>query len=241
MLQKLKKLSSAPQITTNNQDYFTQNDPIEFDLQWVINDIEVYYHRWLNGGGNSFGTRYPAVINEIYNYHRFKNCFEWCAGPGFIGFNLLSAQICEQLYLADIYPPALLAIDKTVKNLPVKYQDTVHSAHIKGIQDLPKSWKFDLVVSNPPHWNPIDTMFTSMKPDPMNRISVDTGWKIHKEFFSHIGSHLADDAVILLQEHSHASGPEMFKSIIEESGLTITDCYWEEDKDNFYYLEVKQK
>lgn len=224
----------------NNREYYYQTPKLSFTKQFNTNDIKIYYDSSLDGGGIAFGLRYQAVIRKIYGDKKFNSCFEWCSGPGFIGFDLLSSGVCDQLYLADIYPPALEAIEKTVNNLPDHYQGRVQWAKIQGIQDLPADWRFDLVVSNPPHWNPeTGAMITNLYY--RDRICTDMRWEVHQEFFTNISRYLADDGVILLQEHSYGSGPEMFKPYIEQAGLVITDCYWEPINTSHYYLEVKKK
>jgi hypothetical protein len=235
----LQKLSNLNSIKIENDQYYQENPLLNTNFELTINDINIFYNPLLDGGGTTFGRRYPYVIKEIYGNRIFKNCFEWCSGPGFIGFELLSENICDNLFLADIYQPALTAIDKTIMNLPAKYQNKVCNAHIKGIADLPADWKFDLVVSNPPHWNAnLGTFITTISHN--DRICLDQGWNLHREFFNHIAPHLNDNAVILLQEQSYASGPNMFKSMIEQAGLKLKDCYFENELPDFYYLEVEK-
>lgn len=41
--------------------------------------------------------------------------FEWCAGPGFIGFSLLAYGLCDAVVLADINPDAVRCSLETVK------------------------------------------------------------------------------------------------------------------------------
>ena len=36
-----------------------------------------------------------------------KRAFEWCSGPGFIGFSMLGNGLCETLCLSDINPAAV--------------------------------------------------------------------------------------------------------------------------------------
>jgi methylase of polypeptide subunit release factors len=235
----IQKLSDVKLEKIDNSQYYDQVVSLDLDAVFKVNDIKVFYSPSLDGGGTRFGRRYPHVIKEIYGDKLFKNCFEWCSGPGFIGFELLSEDICDNLFLADIYQPALAAVDKTVANLSKKYEDRVHSAHIKGIADLPVDWKFDLVVANPPHLNHnLGAFITNVKL--RDRLGQDLDWNIHREFFNHIGPHLNENAVILLQEHSFASGPIMFKSMIEEAGLKIKECYYEKDFRDYYYLEVEK-
>jgi 16S rRNA G966 N2-methylase RsmD len=234
-IQKLSELSSKE---TTNEEYFYEDRLLNIDTYMKVNDIKVFYSHELDGGGTSFGRRYLPVIKEIYGDRHFANCFEWCSGPGFIGFELLSANVCSDLFLADIYLPALDAVDTTVRNLPDKYKNKVHTAQIKGIADLPADWKFDLVVANPPHFNHNNGNFiTTIRHD---RLSQDLDWKIHREFFNNIGPHLNDNAVILLQECSHTSGPGMFQPMIEEAGLKLKECYFEKQFTKYYYLEVQK-
>jgi methylase of polypeptide subunit release factors len=233
------KLSNAKQEKIDNGQYYNHVGSLDHEDVFKVNDVKVFYSHELDGGGTSFGRRYPHVIRKIYGNRHFERCFEWCSGPGFIGFELLSENICSNLFLADIYPPALAAINKTVINLPKKYQNRVYNAHIKGIADLPTDWKFDLVVANPPHLNHnLGAFITNVKL--RDRLGQDLDWNIHREFFNHIGPHLNENAVILLQEHSFASGPIMFESMIEEAGLKIKECYYEKDFRDYYYLEVEK-
>jgi len=236
----IKQLSKFSDSVPKNEYYFYQDPDMLINEELNRNGITIYYELSLAGGGEDFGMRYKDVIQQIYPGKKFNSCFEWCSGPGFIGFDLLSAGLCDQLYLADIYTPALNAVEKTIKNLPEQYQGRVNYAKIKQIKDLPTDWKFDLVVANPPHWNPsIQTMISQIAF--RDRICTDVDWKIHQEFFSNILEHLNDDGVILLQEMSYASGPEMFRPSIERAGLTIVDCHWDDTFPGFYYLEVKKK
>ncbi len=243
---KVCKMSNLKTKQIENLQFYQKNPQLDISAELLINDIKIFYESSLDGGGTSFGRRYPYIIKEIYRDRIFENCFEWCAGPGFTGFELLSENICNNLFLADIYQPALTAINKTVTNLPAKYQNKVHSAQIKGIADLPAEWKFDLVVANPPMYNSSAGAFiTSITPN--DRIYIDQDWNLHREFFNHIVPHLNDNAVILILEHAFASGPDMFNSMIREAGLRIKDCYYENarSKDSylsqfldFYFIEI---
>jgi 16S rRNA G966 N2-methylase RsmD len=236
----LRSLSDIDTVLPRNQDYFSVRRALEFHEVFPTNGIDVYYHTDLDGGGTSFGRYYHRVIEQLYPGRIFTNCFEWCSGPGFIGFDLLSRDICRDLYLADIFHPAIESIQHTVMKNAHRCRDRVHVHHCARTQDLPEQWKFDLVVANPPHYNPnLGVMVTNVIPT--DRRNVDLDWQIHREFFSNIGQHLNPGAVILLQECSTSSGPDMFRSMVEEHGLYINDCYWEPGNQSWYYLEVKCK
>src|SRR6266567_986061 len=69
-------------------------------------DVNVHYKRHLDGGGSSFGQEYIPFLRDR-GMPRQARVFEWCAGPGFIGFSLLGFGLCETLCLADVNPEAL--------------------------------------------------------------------------------------------------------------------------------------
>jgi methylase of polypeptide subunit release factors len=227
-------------LVENNSFFQPKNLSLENLEIFDADKIKVFYTLDLNGGGTSFGQRYSYVLSKLYPNRTFENCFEWCSGPGFIGFSLLSRKICNNLYLNDIYLPAIESIQKTIEKNPDLCKDHVFYQHTQSMSDLPDDWKFDLVIASPPHWNPnLDQFVTKFQF--RDRICCDLDWKIHSDFFSNIKKHLRPDGIILLQENSYASGPEMFRSVIEQNGLVINDAYSESKENNFYYLEILHK
>src|SRR5580704_5199193 len=78
-----------------------------------LNGIRVNYLHHLDGGGSAFGQEYiPYLRNR--GMPRQSRAFEWCAGPGFIGFSLLGCGLTETLCLADINPEAVEICRRTV-------------------------------------------------------------------------------------------------------------------------------
>ena len=75
--------------------------------------VNVSYKSHLDGGGSTFGQEFIPVLRArgMPKQHR---AFEWCAGPGFIGFSLLAHGLCETLCLADVNPEAVAACRRTV-------------------------------------------------------------------------------------------------------------------------------
>jgi 16S rRNA G966 N2-methylase RsmD len=233
---KLKQNSFVP-----NETYFLQkNFNGTFDRIFYADKIKIVYHSSLDGGGSSFGQRYRHLLSNLYPNKKFVNCFEWCSGPGFIGFDLLSRGFCKNIYFSDIFYPAIKSIEKTVEMNGKICEGNVFWSHADSIKKLPPQWKFDLVVSNPPHWNSDLGQFACEQTFG-DRRSNDQGWKIHADFFANIKQHLNPESIILLQEQSVASGPKMFEPFIEQAGLMITDCFTEPYDKDFYYLEVRQK
>lgn len=200
--------------------------------------IKVYYDSWMEGGGTWFGQEYVELVNNRYPTQQFGKCYEWCSGPGFIGFALLDHGLCQQLCVSDIYESAInKAVAATARQIP----DLVTAYHTGSLSSLPSDEMFDLVVANPPHF------LTCPGDENMQRIKVDHDWATHRDFFQHIGSHLTPNGIILLQENQAGSlnREKDFEHYINSSGLEITDVfdspkfYTPDDHTQIYYIEIK--
>jgi|688.fasta_scaffold530278_1 hypothetical protein len=215
----------------------------DFPLQFQTGDITVYYGHGLDGGGTSFGQDYPRAIKYLYSDRQFNNCLEWCCGPGFIGFRLLSDGICRNLYLNDCFGPAIKSCQKTISNLPTRYEDCVKTIHTGDINDFDPQLKFDLIVANPPHFQNLNLFLHGNADSITNdaRLVVDQQWKIHKNFFANIHKHLLPDAKILLQENINGSGPWDFEKMIEDNGFTITRCFILKAHPIYWYCEIQRQ
>ena len=201
--------------------------------------INVYYKIELDGGGTTFGQDYLPVLANKYPGRMFNRAYEWCSGPGFIGFSLLSHGVCKTLCLSDLYDPSITAAEVTINYEPNVCNKLVTTYLCKDIGLIPKHEKFDLVVANPPHFNDFNGI-------PQNdytgiRISKDINWRAHTNFFNNIKQHLTPDGVILLQEHIHGAKLQDLIGMIQQNELQVTDRF---DSPNvnenaMYYIEIK--
>ena len=198
--------------------------------------IQVFYKIELDGGGTTFGQDYLSVFADRYPGRVFNRAYEWCSGPGFIGFSLLSHGICKTLCLSDLYDPSITAAEITIDYDTNQCRDRVTAYLCKDVGLIPKHEQFDLIVANPPHFNDI-TMndYTGI------RISKDINWQAHRNFFNNIKQYLTSDGIILLQEHIHGAKLDDFSNMIEENGLQITDHYnsIDVDRNGMYYIEIQ--
>jgi hypothetical protein len=71
--------------------------------------LQISFARHLDGGGPTFGQEFVPFLRSR-GMPVQPRAFEWCAGPGFIGFSLLSNGLCQTLCLADINPQAVAAL-----------------------------------------------------------------------------------------------------------------------------------
>lgn len=199
--------------------------------------ISVYHNSWEDGGGTWFGHEYPDILAQRYPGRVFDRCYEWCSGPGFIGFSIMSRGLCSSLCLSDLYAPVADSISATVEHN--RLQGLVNFYAGDSLDCLPAAEMFDLVVSNPPHF------LESPGDDNTQRIKVDRDWAAHRDFYSHISKHLRDDGIILIQENMAGSDIKDFQDMIHNNGLTLKDWflspnYHEGPQSHLqiYYLEI---
>lgn len=196
-------------------------------------DLRVSYKRRLDGGGSRFGQDYLRLLRER-GAPVMPRVFEWCAGPAFIGFSLLAHGFAKSLCLADINPHAVKACRRTVRENGLEARVRVHLSD--NLSAIPETERWDLVVSNPPHF--ADAYHGSLR-------AHDPGWQIHAGFYARVPEFLSADGVVLIQENGRGSRAETFRSMIEAAGLEIVhDSGLIElpgEDDPFFYLGSMRK
>jgi len=225
-------------------DVFTspivENNADNFDIEFfVANDFAVFYNHNLEGAGTLFAQRYSLILKLLYPDRIFHNCLEWCSGHGAIGFRLLADEICKNLHLLEMYPPAVNACKKTIAHMPVRFENRVSIYETSTLTSLPSGIRFDLIVGNPPHF-PLQVSYPLFRINQhhQQRVTVDKEWQTHKDFFANIAYNLAEDGVILLQEIYHI---DEFAEMIDHGGLKITKMFKEKTYDLPWYMELTHK
>jgi len=171
--------------------------------------LRVAYKNHLDGGGSTFGQAFAPVLRGR-GMPKVQRAFEWCAGPGFIGFSLLANGLCETLCLADVNGEAVAACARTVRDNAL--EDRVAVYRSDNLKDIPPAEQWDLVVSNPPHF--ADTSFGQLR-------YHDPDWRVHRGFFGSVARHLKPGGVVVLQENNDGSTPDTFAPMIAEAGLRV--------------------
>lgn len=173
------------------------------------NGITVYYKKHLDGGGRTFGQDFIPEVRRRFG--KVGRVHEFCCGPAFIGFSLLAHGLCDSLCLSDINPKAIEMCRLTVKENRLEgVVDCYVSDCLKGI---PKTEKWDLVVSNPPH-------FDGTEEDYVREIrAYDPKWRIHKEFYENIGGFLNEGGSVYFCENCEQSNTAIFREMAEKAGL----------------------
>lgn len=177
-------------------------------------NIDVSYYFRLDGGGQDFGQDYLRAVRTLPT--KPKRVFEWCSGPAFIGFSMLAHGLCDSLCLADVNPEAVEACRYTVKKNNLG--DRVSVYHSDNLDGIPKSEKWDLVVSNPPH-SGTNRIIREWGNNPL--IYMDNEWQLHRRFWRRVKQNLNPSGVVLIQENSNLSRVSDFSRMIENNGMRI--------------------
>ena len=168
-------------------------------LNWSYKDIDVSYSPELDGDGTSMATQFVDYLRANHgNELPFDCAFEWCAGPGFIGFALLADGLCEQLVLADINAEACDAARSTVEANGLSNRVRVYTSD--NLAQIPADERFDLVVSNPPNYyclNPRHPWYAELAGDLRPN---DPGWALHRAFYAGISAYLKPNALLVIEE-----------------------------------------
>ena len=197
-------------------------------------NIRVCYDLSNDGYGSAIAPDFYHTITKHYN-KTFESCLEWCAGPGFIGFNLLAKGTVKKISFLEIADSPVKDLRKTaesVSNVNIYQGDELNS--------IPAQ-QFDLIVSNPPHFLTEEESYIE---NLETRLFVDPEWSIHRNFFNQVSNYLTDDGIILLIENKLGSNKKTFESLLEGTELQITNTYETARKKYagapLYYLEVRK-
>jgi hypothetical protein len=202
-------------------------EEFKLDNGIVLNNI-----RNMDGGGSTHYRDFLSIVERKGN-SRYTKALEWCAGPGFIGYALLGNKVCDQLVLMDKYAPA---IDSCIETATANnLTDKVTTYVIDAIGKLPDTEKFDLVLGNPPHmwdrdiflnetkkrWDANGQILDQDNIDLLERLLLDHGQNIHKEFFKNIVNYLLPNADLFISEPGNTQlMPEIVQYAIS-NGFTL--------------------
>jgi 16S rRNA G966 N2-methylase RsmD len=165
---------------------------------WKTGKIKVFYKPSLDRGGKFQSPYFIRFLRDHHGSAPFAHAFEWCSGPGLIGFSLLAKGIVKKITFGDVNSAAMASVKKTVREN--RLEDRVNFYHSDNFTNVPKHEKFDLVVGNPPNYcrpNPKHPLFARLRQDPRPN---DPNWKIHREFYSQVQEYLAPHAWIVVSE-----------------------------------------
>jgi hypothetical protein len=165
---------------------------------WQYRDIAICYQPDLDGGGRVIADAFLRFVREGTAGRRFGYAFEWCAGPGFLGFALIADGLCEQLWFADVNPAALQCVAETVR--ANRLEERVRYCVSDNLGGIPRTQRFDLVVSNPPNFSRLNPRHPRYAQYSRDLRPNDPQWRLHRAFYQGIGGFLVPGAMLFISE-----------------------------------------
>lgn len=192
----------------------------------LTSGLKFQYPILLDGGGLEVKDELVDIIKRTGKEH-YSRAFEWCAGYGAMGFEVLGSRLSDHVVFSDYFHVALDNCMQVAEDNNLSPQITCHLS--STIKDIPSVEKWDLVIGNPPHSDDRDslveymTMNNDVNIDNTARLIIDQNWTIHKEFFKNIRSHLHDDADLYIIESQKR---QEFVDWAIAGGLKHIDTYY---------------
>ena len=165
---------------------------------WQYGSLKVAYKPELDGAGSFLAPHFVKFFKKHSRYLFFPTVYEWCSGPGFIGFALLAEGICNQLVLSDINPDAIECIKETIRINRLENQVRYYISD--NFQSIPFSEKFDLVVANPPRYVNVNPNHEYGKLYYQDLRIHDPNWLTHQGFYQHAHRYLNPGAHLFISE-----------------------------------------
>ena len=141
-----------------------------------------------------------------------RHTFEFCSGPGYIGFSLLANGLGDRLTLADINSVAVKAARKTVAYN--KLEEIANIYRSDAFRQIPEHEKWDLVVGNPPHFLRSERFGSDI-------MAIDRNRDIHRRFYLTVKQHMKPGGHVAMMENSEGSTVGDFESMTRAGGGTL--------------------
>lgn len=225
----------------HQHNLYEQQPCLEYNKKFPIeSDFFVYYNDNLEGDGTHNGQDFPNVIRYLYPQKRFNHCLDWCSGAGFIGFRMLSDDLCDKIILHDGFRTAVDACNYTINHMPKRYRDRVSTVCSDNLDWLTEDMAFDLVIGNPPPrrtWLdfPVQQHIGNLD---YNRILVDPEWKCHRNFLQRIATKLATNGSIVIKNNVNFVSTQDYVELLQESGLVMKKAFREKFRPYMWYIEI---
>jgi 16S rRNA G966 N2-methylase RsmD len=192
----------------------------------LISGSKITFPTWLCGGGQVHKKYFLKILRN----KRYENAFEWCAGHGEIGFELITAGICKTLSFSDLHPASEKWCLKNAEELGLADQIAAYTTPV--IANIPQNKRWDLVVGNPPNSAGVDHVILArfyeerLSKDHIQlyvRTTFDIEFEAHREFFKNIKNYITADADIFLTVHSTVL--DQLMSLPELSDFKVENVY----------------
>jgi len=172
----------------------------------------VFDRREQHWAGLALGRDVPRVLNEL-GVGRCRRLFEFCSGPGYIGYSLLANGWCESLALSDIDAESIATAMRTATYNGIAHRVTGYASDV--LDGIPEHERWDVVVANPPAFSSHPER--ALSEQQWDR-GFDTNWNVRRRFYASIKAHMNPGGVVVMCENLRGSDPDVFAEMIRAGG-----------------------
>jgi len=168
-----------------------------------------------------------------------------CCGVGIVGLTIFSRlgkeAIVKHVALADINIFNLNSLRRTlaVNRLDHLLGDRISCYLSEGLSHIPRGEKFDLIVSNPPHYFAPDRTKDGLSPGRLG--TYDAGWSFHKSFYDECHHYLTNRGEVWFLENSAGATEEVLLPFIEANGSLRYEKQVREPLDPGFFWMITRK
>ena len=171
-----------------------------------------------------------------------------CCGVGLVGLTIYQGlknekDVIKELVLADINIFNINSINKTLPYNQMNHLigDTIRVYLSDGLKGIPTSEKFDIIVSNPPHYFEKSFDNSEVQLTPTRLGTNDAGWNFHKSFYEIAHNYLTDKGEIWLLENGYAAKEKDLLPFIEANAkLKYVKKIKEPLINNFFWMVTRK-
>jgi hypothetical protein len=203
----------------------------EFKPAVAYHGLLVFDREGLNGGGLWHAQDFSRALVDL-GIGKCERIFDFCAGPGYIGYYLFACGYCQSLAMSDINPGATEAARHTAHYNEIENAVAIYTSDV--LDQIPTTEKWDLVVANAP-------VVPSTDVDANNIIDYDVSGTLHRRFYGSVKQFMRPGGLILTLNTRIHSSPGYFRPMIEAGGGQIVGSLIRRDfrgreSDRYYLL-----
>jgi methylase of polypeptide subunit release factors len=188
----------------------------------------------LFGGGAVHAPDFLKVLLELRLGPCERLC-DFCAGVGYIGYSLLAKRFCKTLCCVDLNARAIEAARFTAKGNGIEELVTMYVSD--GLEQVPESERWDLIVCNPPQLLP------RVQTDNDTVMTFDPEWRLHRKLYSNLKKHMKPGAHAIVMGARYETNAKTFQPMIEAGGGSVVAEIPAKDfrgrEDDRYFLVTK--
>ena len=177
---------------------------------------------------------------ELTNLH----VLDLCSGVGIVGMTTFATVRDEgrisALSFADINIFNVNSVRKTLDRNADFFAGVKTEAFLSdGLKHLEPRNQFDIIVSNPPHFDA--PKFSEQTLEPVVLGSLDPGWQFHREFYDVCDNFLSDRGEVWFFENGDGTTVEAMRTLMERNpALRYVESFPDERDPTFFWMITRR-